>query len=126
MTNVSKVRFTKINFGTPKVVLTDGINPAATYDGSTYTQITDSNAPTDPTLSEEFQNHLFLAGDPAQVSNLFFSAPTAETDFTPANGAGVINVGFKIVAIKKFRNVLYIFGNNTIKRATRYNRTVPA
>tara|TARA_R100001015_G_scaffold16935_1_gene8930 strand:- start:1191 stop:2975 length:1785 start_codon:yes stop_codon:yes gene_type:complete len=116
MTNVSKVRFTKINFGTPKVVLTDGINPAATYDGSTYTQITDSNAPTDPTLAEEFQNHLFLAGDPAQVSNLFFSAPTAETDFTPANGAGVINVGFKIVSIKKFRNVLYIFGNNTIKR----------
>ena len=116
MTGVSKVRFTEINFGTPKVVLTDGINPASTYDGSTYTQITDSNAPTDPTMSAEFQNHLFLAGDPAQVSNLYFSAPTAETDFTPANGGGVINVGFEIVAIKKFRNVLYIFGTNNIKR----------
>ena len=116
MTGVTKVRFTEINFGTPKVVLTDGINPAATYDGSTYTQITDSNAPTDPTISEEFQNHLFLTGDPAQVSTLFFSAPTAETDFDPANGAGVINVGFEIVAIKKFRNVLYIFGKNNIKR----------
>ena len=116
MTGVSRVRFTEINFGTPKVVLTDGVNPAATYDGSTYTQITDSNAPTDPTISEEFQNHLFLTGDPAQVSKLFFSAPTAETDFDPANGAGVINVGFEIVAIKKFRNVLYIFGKNNIKR----------
>ena len=116
MTGVSKVRFTEINFGTPKVVLTDGINPAATYDGTTYTQITDSNAPTDPTMSAEFQNHLFLTGDPAQVSNLYFSAPTAETDFTPANGGGVINVGFEIVAIKKFRNVLYIFGTNNIKR----------
>ena len=116
MTGVSKVRFTEINFGTPKVVLTDGINPAATYDGSTYTQITDSNAPTDPTIGAEFQNHLFLAGDPAQPSNLFFSAPTAETDFSPANGGGVINVGFTIVAIKKFRNVLFIFGKNNIKR----------
>jgi hypothetical protein len=116
MTGVSKVRFTEINFGTPKVVLTDGINPAATYDGSTYTQITDSNAPTDPKIGAEFQNHLFLAGDPAQPSNLFFSAPTAETDFSPANGGGVINVGFAIVAIKKFRNVLFIFGKNNIKR----------
>ncbi len=116
MTGVSKVRFTEINFGTPKVVLTDGINPAATYDGSTYTQITDSNAPTDPKIAAEFQNHLFLAADPAQPSNLFFSAPTAETDFSPANGGGVINVGFTIVAIKKFRNVLFIFGKNNIKR----------
>jgi len=116
MTGVSKVRFEKINFGTPKIVLTDGINPAATYDGTNYVQITDSNAPTDPSMSAEFQNHLFLAGDPAEVSNLYFSAPTAETDFAPANGAGVINVGFEIVAIKKFRNVLYIFGTNNIKR----------
>lgn len=25
-------------------------------------------------------------------------------------------MGFEIVSIKKFRNVLYVFGNNTIKR----------
>ena len=116
MTGVTKVRFEKINFGTPKIVLTDGINPAATYDGTNYIQITSSFAPTDPTMSAEFQNHLFLTGDPTEVSNLYFSAPTAETDFNPANGGGVINVGFEIVAIKKFRNVLYIFGTNNIKR----------
>jgi len=128
MTGVVKVRFEKINFGVPKIILTDGINPAATYDGTNYIQITDAiasnpvpsgtsqDAPTDPTIAAEFQNHLFLAGDPAEVSNLYFSAPTSETDFSPANGAGVINVGFEIVAIKKFRNVLYIFGTNNIKR----------
>jgi len=116
MTGVAKVRFEKINFGTPKIVLTDGINPAATYDGTNYIQITDTNAPTDPKIAAEFQNHLFLTGDPLEVSNLHFSAPTVETDFDPANGAGVINVGFEIVAIKKFRNVLYIFGTNNIKR----------
>ena len=116
MNGVSKVRFEKINFGTPKIVLTDGINPAATYDGTNYVQITDSNAPTDPSMSAEFQRHLFLAGDPSQPSILSFSAPTVETDFDPANGAGDINVGFEIVAIKKFRNVLYVFGKNNIKR----------
>jgi len=116
MVGVTKVRFSRLNFATPKVVLTDGINPAATYDGTTYTQITHSSAPTDPKFSAIFQNHLFLAGDPAHPTKLFFSAPLAETDFASSNGAGVINVGFPIVAIKSFRNELFIFGNTNIKK----------
>jgi len=116
MVGVTKVRFSRYNFATPKVVLTDGINPAATYDGTTYTQITHSSAPTDPKFSAIFQNHLFLAGDPAHPTKLFFSAPLAETDFASSNGAGVINVGFPIVAIKSFRNELFIFGATNIKK----------
>ena len=116
MVGVTKVRFSRLNFGTPKIVLTDGINPAATYDGTTYTQITHSDAPTDPKFSAIFQNHLFLAGDPAHPTKLFFSAPLAETDFAASNGAGVINVGFPIVAIKAFRNELFIFGSTNIKK----------
>jgi len=116
MTGVSKVRFTRFNFGSPKVILTDGINPAATYDGTTYTQITHANAPTDPKYSAVFQNHMFLAGDPAEDTNLYFSAPYAETDFSAANGSGVINVGFPVVAIKPFRDALYIFGSNNIRK----------
>ena len=116
MTGVTKVRFTKYNFGSPKVILTDGINPAATYDGTTYTQITHADAPTDPKFSAVFQNHMFLAGDPAEDTNLYFSAPYAETDFSAANGSGVINVGFPIVAIKTFRDALYIFGTNNIRK----------
>ena len=120
MTGVAKVRFEKINFGTPKVVLTDGINPAATYDGTNFIQITTGIggefALSAPTMSAEFQTHLFLAGDPAKPSILTFSAPTVETDFNPANGANELNVGFEIISIKKFRNVLYVFGTNNIKR----------
>ena len=121
MVGVSKVRFTRFNFGSPKVLLTDGINPAATYDGSTYTQITHADAPTDPKYSAVFQNHVFLAGDPAENTNLYFSAPNAETDYSAANGAGVINVGFPIVAIKSFRDQLYIFGTTNIKRLSGNN-----
>ena len=116
MVGVDRVRFSSYNWSTEVLLLTDGINPAATYDGTTYTQITHANAPTDPKFSEEFASHIFLAGDPSEPFNLFFSAPINATDFDPANGAGVINVGFKITAIKKFRDSLFIFGSNNIKK----------
>jgi len=116
MTGVDLVRFVSYNWTQEIFVLTDGINPAAKYDGSTYTQITATNAPTAPKYAAAFSNHLFLAGDATEPYNLFFSAPLDETDFSPANGAGVINVGFTIVQIKAFRDQLYIFGQREIKR----------
>ena len=116
MTGVTKVRFTKYNWGTAKVILTDGVNPAATYDGTTYTQITHTDAPDDPKFSAVFQNHVFLAGDPNEATNLYFSAPYNETSFAAADGAGVVNVGFPIVAIKPFRDALYVFGSNNIRK----------
>lgn len=116
MVGVTKVRFIKINWGTPKLIMTDGINPAAVWNGSAYSQITHASAPTDPTYCEEFSNHLFLAGDPAEPNLVYFSAPLDETDFSPASGAGVVNVGFEVKAIKAFRDQLYIFGSNRIKR----------
>jgi hypothetical protein len=116
MTGVKKVRFTDFNWGAQKICLTDGVNPAAIYNGTTYTQITSALAPDAPKYSAPFKNHLFLAGDPSEPFNLYFSAPYAETDFTPANGAGVINVGFEIVQIKGFRDSLFIFGKNAIKK----------
>lgn len=116
MTGVSKVRFENFNWVSPKFALVDGINPAATYDGTTYTQLTSGTAPSAPSLVSAFNNHLFLAGDSSEPHSLYFSAPMDETDWTAASGAGVINVGFSVVQLKAFRNVLYIFGKNNIKR----------
>lgn len=118
MTNVSRVRFISYNWSGEVVLLVDGVNPAATYDGTTYTQITDANAPSKPSYAEEYASHVFLAGDSTEPYNLYFSAPLDATDFSPANGSGVINVGFTITAIKKFRNELFIFGANSIKKLT--------
>jgi hypothetical protein len=115
MTGVKKVRMFRYNWLSDKLFLTDGINPAATYNGTTYTQITHTNAPSAPKFASSFKNHMFLAGDSSEPFNLYFSAPLDETDFSPANGAGVINVGFEIVQIKPFRDTLYIFGKNAIK-----------
>jgi hypothetical protein len=116
MTGVDKVRFIKYNWTEPRFLLVDGINPAAYYNGTSYVQITHANAPTDPKYASEFASHMFLAGDPAEPSIIYFSAPLDETDFDPANGAGSINVGFDVVQIKKFRNELFIFGTNNIKK----------
>lgn len=115
MVGVKKVRLMRYNWIASKLFLTDGINPAATYDGTTYTQVTHSDAPAAPKFASSFKNHMFLAGNATEPFNLYFSAPLSETDFSPANGAGVINVGFEIVQIKSFRDALYIFGKNAIK-----------
>lgn len=116
MTGVDVVRFERYNWTEEILLLTDGVNPAAKYNGTTYTQITHANAPTDPKFASAFANHLWLAGDPAEPFNIYFSAPNADTDFDPANGAGVINIGFTVTALKAFRNQLYVFGQNQIKR----------
>ena len=115
MTGVKKVRLLRYNWVADKLFLTDGVNPAATYDGTTYTQVTHANAPAAPKYASSFKSHMFLAGDTSEPFNLYFSSPLNETDFNPANGAGVINVGFEIVQIKPFRDTLYIFGKNAIK-----------
>lgn len=116
MTGVSKVRFAKVNWGVAKLVMVDGVNPAATWDGTTYAQITGGSSPSAPSFCESFASHLFLAGDPSDTNMLYFSAPLDETDWTPAAGAGVINVGFEIKQIKAFRDQLFVFGVNNIKK----------
>ena len=115
MVGVNKVRFRNFNHTVKTTILTDGVNPAALYDGTTYTPITSSFAPTAPKYATDYHNHMFLAGDPAHPTKLFFSAPIAAADYDPAHGAGVIQVGFDIVAIRPFRDVLYIFGTTEIK-----------
>lgn len=116
MTGVSKIRSVKYNWTEPRFLLVDGVNPAAYYNGTSYVQITDSNAPNNPKYASEFASHMFLAGDSTDPTNVYFSAPLDETDYAPANGAGVINVGFNVVQLRKFRNELFIFGTNNIKK----------
>lgn len=116
MTGVKKVRSTLCPSCNRKLAIVDGINPAAIYDGTTYTQLVAANAPPAPKYVDAFHNHLFFAGCPTEPLNLYFASPYTDGDFNPANGAGVISVGFEIVQLKQFRDILYIFGKNTIKQ----------
>tara|TARA_R110002074_G_scaffold84165_1_gene186804 strand:+ start:1614 stop:3398 length:1785 start_codon:yes stop_codon:yes gene_type:complete len=116
MTGVDVVRFERYNWTEEILLLTDGINPAVKYNGTNYVQITHANAPNNPQFASAFANHLWLAGDPTEPFNIYFSSPNSDIDFDPGNGAGVINIGFTVTQLKSFRNQLYVFGQNQIKR----------
>ena len=107
-----KTRFAKYNFnGTEKIAIVDGLNAPALYDDATFTVL--DTAPTGvigASFVEEAKKHLFFA----KGSNLTFTAPYTDTDFTAANGSGVINVGTTITGLAVFRQNLIIFTERSI------------
>jgi hypothetical protein len=123
--NVTRIRFVEFNFnGTPKICFVDGVNPACLYDGTTWVEITAAHSGANyanaggnqaidtPAYVSVFKNTLFLAGQHLAV----YSAPLAEYDFTAASGAGQLPAGYTVVQIKPFRDSLYVFGSNNIKK----------
>ena len=118
-TSANAYTFTKYNFtGSDMVAIADGQNYAASYDGTTYTLLNGSigsGSGTAPTATESifaFRNHMFFAKSSSE--ELVFSAPFAENDFTPANGAGSVRVNDKIIGLMVFRERLFIFCKDSI------------
>jgi len=114
-TGAARYRFVSFNWnGTKKIVMVDEVNYAASWDGTTYTVLNAANAPADAKYVEEFANHIFFSGYSANSGAITFSAPLDEADFATANGAGEIVVGDTVVGLKRFRDVLIIFCENSI------------
>ena len=114
-TSAGRYKFDIFNFNnTEKLIMVDDVNQAATYDGSTYSLINTTGAPADPASVAVFQNHVFFAGMSSNPQELVFSSPLGETDFSAANGAGSLSVPTNIVALKVFREILYVFGQDKI------------
>ena len=109
-----RLRYERYNFdGTDKIILVDGFNNPAIYDGSTYTVLND--APSDVTGAnrvKNFKNSLFFA----KGSDITFTAVYTDSDFSAANGAGTLNVGDTISGLAVFREQLFIFTENAIYR----------
>jgi hypothetical protein len=110
-----KCRFADYNFsGTHKIAIVDGVNMPAVFDDSVNT-VTYMTAPTELEGSEHvaiFKGTVFYAnGD-----KIYFSAPFNDTDFSAANGAGVISVSHTITGLIVFREQLLIFSRNKIQR----------
>jgi hypothetical protein len=130
---VQKIRHVSFNFGQGQgneICFVDGVNPAVIFNGTQWRQILSSNnSPTSsgpyggpmaydsPSYVDVFQNHLVLAGDPSYLSGVSHSAPNSAWDFTSASGGGQLAMGYDVVQIKPFRNNLFIFGRNNIKKA---------
>ena len=119
MTGVEKVRMLGFNALTStKFIMTDGINPAATYDGTTYLQLNGAGTPAKPKLAAWYAKHMVLSGDAANPNTLFISAPDNEADYSSANGGATFTVSFEVKALKAFRDSLFIFGTNSISKLT--------
>ena len=114
-TSAGRYKFDDFNFSNAlKIIMVDDVNNAATYDGSTYTLLNATGAPSDPASVQIFRDHAFFAGMSTNPQEIVFSAPFNEADFTAANGAGSIKVDTNIVALKVFREALFIFGKDKI------------
>jgi hypothetical protein len=118
-TNGGKARHVSFNLdGDDKVVFVDGTNYPVVYNTSGNTATFMTSADSSDVLGAEhvafFKNTAFYAKE----NNVFFTAPFSIDDFSPANGAGSLNVGQQVTGLTVFRDQLIIFTTNTIKRLT--------
>jgi hypothetical protein len=118
---VNRVRSTQFDFGAGGyIAIADGVNPALVYDGTTWTELTvvgaGDQALSSPSVIEVFENHLFVSADPVNPAVVAHSAPNNPTDWTAAAGGGQLTLGFPVVQIKPFRDDLFVFGANSIKK----------
>jgi len=137
---VQRLRHVQFNFGTGnKIVFVDGVNEAIIFDGAHWCEIKSGNdggytagnshnsgggtaggakALNAPALVDVFENHLFLSGHEATRAAIAHSAPNDPYTWTAAAGAGQIAAGFDVVQIKPFRDNMFVFGSNNIKKIT--------
>lgn len=124
---VTKVRHDVFNFGSGnQIIFVDGCNHPIIFDGLNWKELTvaassghggDQLIPY-PTVVEVFKNHVFLGGDNVDRAVICYSAPNDPLVFTAAAGAGQIPIGFDLVQFKPFRDNLFVFGQNAIKKVS--------
>ena len=111
-----KLRAVEFNYdGTLRIMFVDGTNSPALYDSSTGLLTFPAGLPTDVVGGQNivsFKGSIFIS----KGSNIAFTAPFTYSDFSIANGAGVINVGDTVIGMIVFREQLIIFTKTSIKR----------
>lgn len=109
-----KISHEEFNFGNiHKVAFVDGVNYPAVFNDTTNTLTFLTGAPAEvqgAKYIKAFKNHIFYA----KGTMLSFSAPYNEADFTPAAGAGVVDIGHTITGLAVFRDILVVFARNKI------------
>jgi len=127
---VRKLRYETFNFGSGnQICFVDGVNKAIVYDGTDWYELsaTGTGGPLSPggdqiieapSVVEVFENHLFLGGDVLNPAVIVHSAPNEALDWTSGSGGGQITLGFDLVQFKPFRENLFCFGRNSIKKVS--------
>lgn len=127
---VKKLRHAQFDFGDgSKIIFVDGVNNATVFDGQDWYQLNSTNTGGEsspggdqivnaPAIVEVFENHIFLGGDLTSRAVICHSAPADPFTFTAAAGGGQITPGFNVVQFKPFRDDLFVFGINGIKKVS--------
>ena len=140
---VDQVRSVQFDLGNgPMICFVDGINPATIFDGTSWYQlkVNQGGSPAAgtaaspggdqivdaPSVVEIFENHLFLAGDRTAQSVICHSAGKDIFNFNDSAGGGQVFGGFKVVNIKPFRDNLFVFGENAIRKISVQNSNFTA
>tara|TARA_B100000768_G_scaffold180534_1_gene200806 strand:+ start:766 stop:2406 length:1641 start_codon:yes stop_codon:yes gene_type:complete len=128
---VDKLRHVQFDYGNGSLIcFVDGVNPAVIFDGLNWYELLQSNSAggtaspggshvvNAPSLVGEYNKRLWVGGDLGSRATLHYSA--AENPFTWEDGlgGGFVSPAFNIVQIKPFRDDLYVFGTNAIKKLT--------
>ena len=128
--DVTKVRSAQFNFGDGNhIIFVDGVNLPQVYDGQNWYELDPTNSGGEsfpggdqlidqPSVVEVFERHIFLSGDHQDEALVVHSAPNDPYTWTVAAGAGQLTVGTDVVQIKPFRDQLFVFGPNAIKKVT--------
>lgn len=111
--NALKMRTAKYRIATvEKIAGVDGYNYPFSFDGTTFTELNSIADLEGAEFVAFHKNQLFFAVG----SNLIFTAPYSDSDFTTVNGSGIISIGAKITGLIVFRDILVIFTERTINQ----------
>ena len=118
-TSAAKYHFERYNFdGNEKIICVDGVNAPVIFNTSmTAADVSDSSV-AGSTVVAAYRNHMFYGGKSTTPQEVVFSEPFNEDGFTSGQGAGSIKVDDTVVALKVFRDSLFIFCENRIFKLT--------
>ena len=118
-TNAGKYHFERYNFdGNEKIICVDGTNAPVIFNSSMTTADVSESAVSGSTVVASYRNHMFYAGKSTTPQEIIFSEPFDEDGFNSGDGAGSISVDDTVVALKVFRDSLFIFCENRIFKLT--------
>ena len=117
-TNATKYHFERYNFdGNEKLICVDGANAPVIFNTSMTASDVSASAVAGSTVVAAYRNHMFYAGKSTTPQEIIFSVPFDEDNLTDS-GTGSIKVDDTVVALKVFRDSLFIFCENRIFKLT--------
>ena len=118
-TNAGKYHFERYNFdGNEKIICVDQTNAPVIFNTSMSAADVSDSSVAGATVVAAYRNHMFYGGKSTTPQEVVFSEPFNEDGFNSGSGAGSIKVDDTVVALKVFRDSLFIFCENRIFKLT--------